>query len=143
MGSSGKKKTTMAKLARENRLRERRLNKQAKKDARKHASSDHLDAPESALEAANAQSHEPGPTDRSAAGGAASTETDEAARGFRHPDAEPTDPRAKEVALSRLRDAPDEQLAVFEGKLRDGALEAGATELEMRDAQRDHPGHGV
>jgi hypothetical protein len=39
MASRGKKKTTMAKLSRENRLRERRLDKQAKKDARKHASS--------------------------------------------------------------------------------------------------------
>jgi hypothetical protein len=38
MGSSGKKKTTFAKLARESRLRERRLEKQAKKDARKRAS---------------------------------------------------------------------------------------------------------
>ncbi len=37
MGSSGKKKTTFAKLARETRLRERRLEKQAKKDARKRA----------------------------------------------------------------------------------------------------------
>src|SRR5947199_6432573 len=35
MASKGKKKTTMAKLARESRLRERRLDKQAKKDARK------------------------------------------------------------------------------------------------------------
>ena len=40
MASSGKKKTTMAKLARESRLRERRLNKQAKKDARKQAADD-------------------------------------------------------------------------------------------------------
>jgi hypothetical protein len=38
MGSSGKKKTTFAKLARESKLRERRLEKQAKKDARKRAS---------------------------------------------------------------------------------------------------------
>jgi hypothetical protein len=38
MGSSGKKKTTMAKMNRERRLRERRLDKQAKKDARKLAS---------------------------------------------------------------------------------------------------------
>ena len=37
MASSGKKKTTFAKLARESRLRERRLEKQAKKDARKRA----------------------------------------------------------------------------------------------------------
>ncbi len=35
MASSGKRKTTMAKLTRESRLRERRLDKQAKKDARK------------------------------------------------------------------------------------------------------------
>jgi hypothetical protein len=33
------KKTTMAKLAREHRLRERRLDKQARKDARKQAAS--------------------------------------------------------------------------------------------------------
>jgi hypothetical protein len=37
MASRGKKKTTFAKLARESRLRERRLDKQAKKDARKQA----------------------------------------------------------------------------------------------------------
>jgi hypothetical protein len=37
MASSGKKKTTMAKLTREARLRERRLDKKARKDARKQA----------------------------------------------------------------------------------------------------------
>jgi hypothetical protein len=37
MASTGKKKTTMAKLARESRLRERRQEKQAKKQARKDA----------------------------------------------------------------------------------------------------------
>ena len=37
MASSGKKKTTMAKLSRESRLRERRLEKQARKEARKQA----------------------------------------------------------------------------------------------------------
>jgi hypothetical protein len=37
MASSGKRKTTFAKLARESKLRERRLEKQAKKDARKRA----------------------------------------------------------------------------------------------------------
>jgi hypothetical protein len=37
MASSGKKKTTMAKLNRERKLRERRIDKQAKKDARKYA----------------------------------------------------------------------------------------------------------
>ena len=35
MASGGKKKTTYAKLAREQKLRERRRDKQAKKDARK------------------------------------------------------------------------------------------------------------
>jgi hypothetical protein len=44
MASSGKRKTTMAKLNRERRLLERRLEKQAKKDARKRAAA-----------------HEPGP----------------------------------------------------------------------------------
>lgn len=37
MASGGKKKTTMAKLNRESKLRERRLDKQARKDARKYA----------------------------------------------------------------------------------------------------------
>jgi hypothetical protein len=37
MASTGKKKTTMAKLARESRLRERRREKQARKLARKQA----------------------------------------------------------------------------------------------------------
>jgi len=37
MASNSKKKTTMAKITRENAVRERRLRKQAKKDARKQA----------------------------------------------------------------------------------------------------------
>jgi hypothetical protein len=40
MASSSKKKTTMAKINRENAVRERRLRKQARKDARKQASSE-------------------------------------------------------------------------------------------------------
>ena len=40
MASRGKKKTTMAKLTREARLRDRRLEKQARKDARKRAAAD-------------------------------------------------------------------------------------------------------
>jgi hypothetical protein len=40
MASSGKRKTTIAKLNRERRLRERRLEKQVKKDLRKRASQD-------------------------------------------------------------------------------------------------------
>jgi hypothetical protein len=45
MASSAKKKTTMAKLNRENAIRERRLRKQAKKDARKQAAADARSAP--------------------------------------------------------------------------------------------------
>jgi hypothetical protein len=52
MASSGKKKTTMAKLTRENKLRERRLDKQAKKDARKQAPvHHHTDLPGDTLNA--------------------------------------------------------------------------------------------
>jgi hypothetical protein len=51
MASSGKKKTTMAKLTRESRLRERRVDKQARKDARKQASADHPDQLEDPLSA--------------------------------------------------------------------------------------------
>ena len=43
--ASGKKKTTMAKLSRESRLRERRLEKRAKKVARKQTSADHSRQP--------------------------------------------------------------------------------------------------
>jgi hypothetical protein len=51
MASSGKKKTTMAKLTRESRLRERRADKQARKDARKHAPADQPDRAEDTLSA--------------------------------------------------------------------------------------------
>ncbi len=51
MASSGKKKTTMAKLTRESRLRERRADKQARKDARKHAPADQPDRPDETLSA--------------------------------------------------------------------------------------------
>ena len=44
MASSGKKKTTMAKLTRESRLRERRVEKQARKVARKQAAASGLDS---------------------------------------------------------------------------------------------------
>ena len=40
MASRGKKKITMAKLTREARLRDRRLEKQARKDARKRLASE-------------------------------------------------------------------------------------------------------
>jgi hypothetical protein len=60
MASSGKKKTTMAKLTRESRLRERRLDKQAKKDARKHAPAPHPDHPGDPLNATTGDSVWPG-----------------------------------------------------------------------------------
>jgi hypothetical protein len=50
MASSGKKKTTMAKLDRERRMRERRLDKQARKDARKQGAAMTADAPQTAAE---------------------------------------------------------------------------------------------
>lgn len=40
MASSSKKKTTMAKINRENAVRERRVRKQARKDARKQAAAE-------------------------------------------------------------------------------------------------------
>jgi hypothetical protein len=49
MASSGKRKTTMAKLNRERRLVERRLEKQAKKLARKRASEHQPTPPSEAL----------------------------------------------------------------------------------------------
>ena len=55
MASSGKKKTTMAKLTRESKLRERRLAKQAKKDARKQSPA-HPDQPGDTLNATTIES---------------------------------------------------------------------------------------
>ena len=43
--ASGNRTTTMAKLNRERKLRERRLDKQARKDARKHAPPDQQEQP--------------------------------------------------------------------------------------------------
>lgn len=60
MASSGKKKTTMAKLTRESRLRERRLDKQAKKDARKQAAAQHSDQPDAMLTATTGEPARPG-----------------------------------------------------------------------------------
>ena len=56
MASSGKKKTTMAKLMRESRLRERRLDKQARKDARKYASAHPEEEPGEPLSATAGES---------------------------------------------------------------------------------------
>ena len=47
MASGAKRKTTFAKLAREQRVRERRLEKKAKKDARKRAAETRRRAPSS------------------------------------------------------------------------------------------------
>jgi hypothetical protein len=127
MASSGKKKTTMAKLARENKLRERRLDKQTKREARK-ASAEHLDSPEGAPNATTAGGALDATQERSPAG--------EAERAVK------AEASAKDFSLRRLRDAPDEELALFEGRLRQDALAAGATEQELREAQAGHPGHG-
>jgi hypothetical protein len=51
-------------------------------------------------------------------------------------------PPDKDAALRRLRFATDEELAVFERELREEAIKAGASEQELRDAQRTHPEHG-
>jgi hypothetical protein len=56
MASSGKRKTTMAKLTRESKLRERRLDKQAKKDARKHAPAHPPEEPGDILDATSSES---------------------------------------------------------------------------------------
>ncbi len=138
MASGGKKKTTMAKRARENTLRERRVDKQAKKDARKQAAADRANAPEETVPAGTPES-----AASADARGLPGSHSDEAVRTFLNVGAAPSDPRAKEVALTRLRESSDEELAVFEDKLRDDALDAGASEQEMRQAQRDHPGHGA
>jgi hypothetical protein len=65
MASSGKKKTTMAKLTRESRLRERRLDKQAKKDARKLTAAHHSDSPSDTIDATTSESSRTG-TERAA-----------------------------------------------------------------------------
>jgi hypothetical protein len=54
MASGAKKKTTMAKIARENAVRERRLRKQARKDARKRAAAQPQNGPGDPVSAAAA-----------------------------------------------------------------------------------------
>jgi hypothetical protein len=62
MASSAKRKTTMAKLNRESKLRERRLDKQARREARKQAPSDHASLNAAATtEAAATEAARPGP----------------------------------------------------------------------------------
>jgi len=60
MASSGKRKTTMTKLAREGRLRERRAAKAARKDARKNAPPEDLLEPGDAPEGDELETLEPG-----------------------------------------------------------------------------------
>lgn len=59
MASGGKKKTTMAKLNRESKLRERRLDKQARKDARKYAAAHPEEALDDTLTADSDESAQP------------------------------------------------------------------------------------
>jgi hypothetical protein len=120
----------MAKLARENRLRERRIDKAARKEARRNPIADQPDAIEVDPETGIAIAPEAAPA------GDAVAEPG-------HAEDASADADDKDAALRRLRDAPDEELAIFEGTLREGALQAGATEGEIRSAQRDHPGHGA
>jgi hypothetical protein len=76
MASSGKRKTTMAKLARESRLRERRMEKKARKDARRYAAEhpqperEHDDL--SDADSTDEGQQEPGPAPSSGASPAAS-----------------------------------------------------------------------
>jgi hypothetical protein len=60
MASSGKKKTTMAKLTRESRLRERRLAKQAKRTARKLAPAQDPELSEDTMGAITGEAAPPG-----------------------------------------------------------------------------------
>jgi hypothetical protein len=117
MGSSGKRKTTMAKVARENRLRERRLDKQARKDARRQASTDQRRAQDTAPESLDARPEASSAADLVGAGPELRASADDADRACLDVSHEPTDPRSKEVALGSLREASDEEPAVFEGKL--------------------------
>jgi hypothetical protein len=173
MASSGKKKTTMAKLARENKLRERRLNKQARKDARM-ASAERLDSPAEGLNATTAEGAQPAPEqadldqveERSTPTSRAPDHDMATENAIKHlfpkeaADAVELEPKQerkpasaaeiavkadagdKDFSLRRLREAPDEELALFEDRLRQDALAAGATEQELREAQAGQPGHG-
>lgn len=120
MGSSGKKKTTMAKLARENRLRERRLIKQAKKDARKHASA----SEQSGYADVDAEAPD---VDAQAPQGAEPRADDVAV--------------PQDVAVLTVRDLAGEQPAALEAAPSQDAPEGGEAEYAPRDAQRDHAEH--
>jgi hypothetical protein len=53
-------------------------------------------------------------------------------------EAEQRDGGAKDFALRRLHESPDEELALFEDRLRRNTLRAGATEQELRVALSRH-----
>lgn len=59
MASSGKKKTTMAKLDRERRMREKRMDKQARKDARKYLAANPVDETVAATDAPDGDDADP------------------------------------------------------------------------------------
>jgi hypothetical protein len=60
---------------------------------------------------------------------------EDALRGLLAVDPESIDPEAKDAALKRLQNAPIEEMDVFGHALREDALQAGATEQEIRDAE--------
>lgn len=62
MASRSKKKTTMAKLTRESRLRERRADKQARKVARKLAAANDAASPEETASAQGYEDRDDGPS---------------------------------------------------------------------------------
>jgi hypothetical protein len=61
MGSNSKKRTTMAKLSRENALRQRRLDKRAKKEARRQGGPDLPDDASSATPETGPDTEAPAP----------------------------------------------------------------------------------
>ncbi len=63
MASTGKRKTTMAKLARESKLRERRVEKKARKDARRQAAGDERAAAIDGLSGLGATDADPAASD--------------------------------------------------------------------------------
>jgi hypothetical protein len=66
---------------------------------------------------------------------------DEALRALLKAEPEPIDPQVKKAALKRIREATDEEMAVFADRLREDALKARATEQEIREAENTQPRH--
>jgi hypothetical protein len=63
LASRSKNKTTFAKLARESRLRERRMEKQARKEARRQAAEDPRNPPDDAMPGEDTDMGPTGPAD--------------------------------------------------------------------------------